>query len=78
MNKKQLLTLWIVGLIGCSIFLTCDTNLSVDQFWGKEHAKINFPDKRKQEIKAILLKRLPPVIILGTILIYSLRDRRKY
>ena len=82
MNKKQLIVAWVVGLLACFIFLSAPIKYvlktSDGTFVRYSEPAPGYANRGNAELRwEIIVPRLLTVLILGGLLIYTLRDKKK-
>jgi hypothetical protein len=73
MNKKQLIVAWIMGILICISSYHSYYRPHVLSIWYAETGK---EPKSYISVNQLILRTIP-ILIIGSLLIYSLRDKKK-
>ena len=79
MNKKQLIVAWVVGILICLVLLP----LHPKRRWTVvgtsfvEIAKELKGIKKEQEVRRYMMQKSLIILIIGGLLIYTLKDKKK-
>ena len=77
MNKKQLIVAWIMGVIICFVLFLGTQSIYYGQLYGIGEYKWQFVSLPVGIIFQIIISYIIPILIIGSLLIYTLRDKKK-